>query len=690
MKKGFLHIPPFVRTTLAFFLGVWGLLLLARLASLILVATVGVNGATQWDALFGSGLTDTLTALYIGAKFDARIAVFLTIPLGLCLFIPWLENRPTGTRVCLDAVYVLLTALTALVYIVDFGYFFYLRQRVDATLWDFLRDAAISYDMVIQSYPVVWIALGLLAFTLASIWLFDRLLRRHARLVKADSLRSENLWRLHGTNWKSRAGWGFALFVCLFLMAYGQISSNFFPLRWSNAYFSVNKDMVLLALNPIQNLYDTVHSMQVVKPDENAVRTAYDDMAAWLRVDQPDKDKLNFWRTVKTTTPEQPWNIVVIVMESLSWPMTSFAPGDDDPTPVVRRLASEGLYFSNFYAPARTTARAIFTFMTGIPDVNREGGTTSRNPVLVNQFLPISEFDGYKKLYMIGGSASWANIRGVLTHNVPDLQLMEESSWKAPNVDVWGISDLALFRESVEVFNTVHQPFIAVVQTAGFHRPYTIPDDNAGFKVLQGSPELLRNYGYASNEEYNSLRFSDHALGEFFRLAKQQPWFSHTIFAIFGDHGLYNTSENVSAGYLTCRLQGSHVPLILYAPGLIEPGTKTFPCGQPDVFPTLAALAGVPMRHHGLGRNLLDPGVEQDARQFIAGDSELFRRLIKDGYCYIREATEGLYKLDDLSGKNLIDDEPLRASEMRREAEEAYQVSKYLLFHNSRPDEDQN
>ena len=62
---------------------------------------------------------------------------------------------------------------------------------------------------------------------------------------------SENLWRVSGgTNWKRRGVWGFVLLLCLFAAAYGQISSNFFPLRWSNAYFTNNRDLVLLGLNP--------------------------------------------------------------------------------------------------------------------------------------------------------------------------------------------------------------------------------------------------------------------------------------------------------------------------------------------------------------------------------------------------------------------------------------------------------
>ena len=38
------------------------------------------------------------------------------------------------------------------------------------------------------------------------------------------------------------------------------------------------------------------------------------------------------------------------------------------------------------------------------------------------------------------------------------------------------------------------------------------------------------------NQFLNRLCYSDAAMGNFFKLAKQQPWFDKTIFLIFPDH----------------------------------------------------------------------------------------------------------------------------------------------------------
>lgn len=163
---------------------------------------------------------------------------------------------------------------------------------------------------------------------------------------------------------------------------------------------------------------------------------------------------------------------------------------------------------------------------------------------------------------------------------------------------MWGLSDLDLFREAAAALTKSPKPFVAVIQTAGFHRPYTIPEDNAGFQIKQPSEAILKNYGFTGADEYNSLRFSDHSLGEFFKIARQQPWFDNTVFAIFGDHGLNDTSLNMSPGYLACRLQSNHTPMLIYAPGLVaagklQPGVDGRPVRPAGHLPH----AGVPRRN---------------------------------------------------------------------------------------------
>ena len=55
---------------------------------------------------------------------------------------------------------------------------------------------------------------------------------------------------------------------------------------------------------------------------------------------------------------------------------------------------------------------------------------------------------------MIGGSASWANIRSLVTYNIKNMKLIEMEDIDRPRVDVWGVSDLDLFKEADKILRT--------------------------------------------------------------------------------------------------------------------------------------------------------------------------------------------------------------------------------------------
>ncbi len=636
-------------------------------------------------------------ALYIGLKFDARIAVFITLPTAFCLLWPRLERAVSREGVsAARRVLVFVTSLMAagamLIHVFDFGFFFYLHQHIDMGAHVFLEDPSESVRMVWQSYPVLLITLAFLAVVALYVRLFAGFLRGHVVCPVLPRGRRGG----DGCSRRRRAFITVTSLLMLFIAGYGQISSNFFPLRWSNAYFSSDKNIALLAINPVQNLYDTRNFGKAVPPNEKATLEAWPRMAEYLRI-PGGQAPLNYVRHFPGKAMDKRPNIVIIIMESLCWERTSLAPSmpasmgkDIDPTPFLKELAAGSLYYPNFYAPTRTTARAVFTTISGVPDVNHSGGTTSRNPRLVDQSTLIDEFAGYEKYYMIGGNANWANIRGLIQHNTSGLHLLEESAWEAPNTDVWGVADVAMFREAVDVLTEGPRPFISVIQSASFHRPYTIPDDNEGFVLPPDpSPEALAWYGYENVEEFRSLHLSDHALRRFFEKASRQPWFRDTIFAIFGDHGLNNNSTNITPAVRACNLQAWHIPLLIYAPGgQVKPGVNPAPHIQPDVLPTMAALAGLDYYTNTLGRNLLDPANDGDAAAFIS-ENDQTRYLLEDGYVYaIRPRGDALYRLDeqtsDGNARDLRREEPERAAAMRQKLMDFYYTSQYLLHNNGK------
>lgn len=641
---------------------VWLLLLAARL-----LFALFFQDAAQ-DAAAG----DILKGLYLGMRFDGRIAAILVAPLGFLLTIPFFSRRLRSWKKGIFRLYFAVFLCLWTVFALDFGFYAYLGERLNAVLFELLEDVGVSLRMVWQSYPVVLITLGVFLASLTSAYGVSRLAGLELR---------------HCSGKKTAVASWLAAFAVFAWAVYGQVSSNLFPLRWSNAYFSPNPAVTALGLNPVQNLYDTYRASQEDGYDAALVREAYPLIADYLRVDVPDVNTLEYSRRHEMAGgegAERP-NIVIIIMESMGHQKSSFAPGEDDPTPFLKRLAGESLYYPLFFSNTRTTARAVFTTMTGIPDVT-ESSTGSRNPFVVDQRLLADQFAGYDKYYMLGGNTNWANIRGVLGNNIQGLNILEESSWKASNVDVWGISDWDLLMESHDLFASLNEkPFLAVIQTASFHKPFTVPD-TPGFEKKNLPDETRRNYGFVSEDEYNSMRYVDYALEEFFRRARQAPYYRDTIFFLFGDHGIKDPSRNMDAAYTAADLAPWHVPLIIHAPGRVLPGLDEKPASQVDVFPTAAALAGISHTNWTLGRDLLDKRFEGDRLAFISGQSSAPIRLLREGYCYFdnRGGRVSLYRLGDDPAVDYRQAEPERFAAMRELARAFQNTAKYMLYNNKK------
>lgn len=656
-----------VRKLFAFFVAVWVLLVLFRI----------IFAVWQWGNLSAASWSEIGRAFYIGLKFDGRIAVALSLPMLLLLFLPGLRSRVSKWSRGIALFYGIAFFLLFSTYLGDFGHFAYLGLRMNAAFFGMAKDFGTSAKMVWESYPVIPCALALLVAAYISYRLVRRFLSDFLPTQISGLRRVRNF---------------LLCFILLGLVGFGQISTNLFPLRWSHAYFSGNPNITALALNPIQNVYDTYRSVKADDYDIQKVRYYYPLMASFLGVTHPDESRLNFTRTITgrplEASAKRP-NVVLIIMESFSHHKSSFASYGPDTTPETVELAKQSAYFPIYFAPARTTARAIFSLFTGIPDINQSYQTSSRNPFVVNQRLILNEFKGYTKYYCLGGNASWANIRGFLEHNVDDLILLEEGSWSSPNVDVWGISDLDLFRESHEVLKKATaegKPVFMAIQTAAFHKPFTIPDDRGSFEVMERSAEYLKKYGFVSLDEYNSFRFCDYALSEFMRLAKSSSYYKDTIFVITGDHGLAEHSPSAPEGYQDLRLSAFHVPLIIHGPG-VTPGVYEKSGTHLDVFPTIAGLIGIGYKNYTLGRDLFDPRFD-DSRYAFVGRAAPAPLLLVDGNLCLYDNRDGhaellRYNAEDWK-KNFAGDYPELFMRLDDLAHGIFNTAKYMLYNNKR------
>lgn len=615
-------------------------------------------------------------ALYLGFKYDLRLAILIVLPVSLLAWIkPFsLFQSPVARRVWIGyLVFVMLSAL--LFYILNFGHFAYLHSPMDATSLRFVENPSTSLLMVWQSYPVIWVTLVWLTVTAAYAVGIHHLTRYFSKA------------RMHPVGKRRRAL--VVVFTGLLMLfgMYGKLS--WYPLRWSDAFATTHSFASAVTINPVLYFLTTLKNKQI-DFDITEVKKYYPAMADYLGVDKPDIDGLNYARRrgANKLSVDKP-NIVVVILESFASYKTGLAGNPLNPTPHIDALAKQGIYFKNFFTPTTGTARSVFAAMTGMPDVELVS-TSTRNPLVVDQSLIINAFADYEKLYFIGGSASWGNIRGLLLNNIPKLKLYEEGSYESPRDDVWGISDLHLFEEANKVLRQTSTPFISVIQTSGNHRPYTIPDDVHDFQLDTRNDDEVKNHGFASTQEFNSFRFMDYSVGLFMQIARKEPYFDNTIFVFFGDHGIHAPAgQHTRKSEEQLNIQGLRVPLVIYAPKLLPTGkVLSTVAGEVDVFPTLAGLAGMKYLNTTIGRDLFDARYDHSRYAFLLSHGRNMRIGVIDEQFYFRVNSDGanpiLFQLNSNEPRNNVMPDYLdKAQEMQRIARGIFETTRYMRYHNA-------
>jgi len=625
--------------------------------------------------------------LYIGVKFDLRLAILLSLPVFLLTWIPrYNVSRSVALR-RLARIYIAVALLvTLLFYIIDFGHYAYLGTRLNSTVMRFFDDLSISANMMWESYPVVRVALAWLLTVTVAYWLVMMLERK-------------TLDREPQPVTKLQAVAGTAIVVLLVLGGllgrFADINiENPVPLRWNHAFFSGNESVSALGINPVLFFYDTFEQREP-RYDMEQVRHYYPMIADYLNVTDRDETRLNYDRSISAGPQklqfERPPNIVLIMLESLGASRLSVHDNPLNTSPNLDMMARDGWFFRNFYVPVSGTSKTVFASITGLPDVSSVK-TATRNPLISEQRIVLNYLTEHEKFYFIGGSAGWANMSALIQRSIKGIKLYQEDDYTEPLVDVWGISDLGLFREVDRVLARLPQdrPFFAYIQTAANHRPFTIPEENEGFQVDNLPEEEVMQHGFKSTAQYNAVRLLDFNIGKFLEMAKRSGYFEDTIFVLFGDHNnRITTTPHMEPYFELLDLDGLHVPHIIYAPKYLEPRVIEEATSLVDVIPTMAGFLGIDYVNSTMGRDISSPAPEGERAVYTQTDRKRAPVIgaITKNYMLRMQHDGSDAKLHDLHADDPSADVsaqfPEKAVMLKDLATGIYETTKFQFYHNT-------
>jgi phosphoglycerol transferase MdoB-like AlkP superfamily enzyme len=619
--------------------------------------------------------TFSIEAFVMGLRFDLKFLCIFGVFIMLVNALPFMNPFINGkAKIFWNTLLPIVYVLMVFIYVVDFYHYLFISQRLNASVLSYLGDAAISLNMIYESYPLVKIILLLIILSFIVVIFFKRLLTAYQNEEK----RKGHLW-----------GWFVGFFLLFALGVFGKIGQ--FNLRWSDAFTLNDTFEANVALNPFQSFFSTL-SFRSTHPDIGKTRDAYTLMADYLGVQDKDSLKLNYERHYSfpiDTAANKP-NVIVVICESFCMYRSTMGGNPYNTTPYFNELCKNGVFHDRCFTPSFPTARGVWATVTGIPDVLGDNNrTASRNPETVDQQTIINDLKGYDKYYFLGGDPTWANIKGLILNNIDSVHLYSQEDFKAKKADVWGIDDMNLFLESNGILAKENKPFFAIIQTADNHGPYTIPDAALNeFKKVEYPKDSLTKYGFESNAQLNAFRYTDFCYQKFFEAARKEKYFDNTIFVFVGDHGIPGRADEMyPKSWSALDMTREHVPLLFYSPKLLAPKLVHDVCSQVDIMPSVASLLKQSYTNNAMGRNLFDISMSNTENAFIIDHEAETIGTVTNQYYYQKNIKTGKVHFASVINNDAI---PVNAQTdsaknyLEKFTNDYYETAKYLLFHNKK------
>lgn len=282
------------------------------------------------------------------------------------------------------------------------------------------------------------------------------------------------------------------------------------------------------------------------------------------------------------------YNVIQVVVESLSADFLGVFGNEEGLTPNLDRVAQGSLLFSRMMATGTRTVRGMESLTLSVPPT--PGRSIVKRPTndVLESTGTVFRAKGYRPAFFYGGYGYFDNMNNFFGRNGFEIHDRGTEPDDIVFANAWGVSDEDLYRWVLADADRQHargQRFFDFVMTTSNHRPYTYPD---------GRIDIASGTGRAG-----AVKYTDYALGTFFAMAREKPWFDETIFVVIADHCA------ASAGRTSLPVVNYRIPFLIYAPGIVDPGIVDTLASQIDVAPTVFGLLRWSYDSEFFGRDLL-------------------------------------------------------------------------------------
>lgn len=403
--------------------------------------------------------------------------------------------------------------------------------------------------------------------------------------------------------------------ACLFLFCI-----NVTGVEWSR--FAKQWNRVYIVNSFGLYTYQTNDIVQSVKPKINSLfgyDKAYKSFKEYFgKKDEPAKNEF--------TDIYKGKNIISIHCESMMNFLIGLKFNGVEATPNLNKLASEGMYFNNFYSQVSvgTSSDSEFTLNTSLMPSNNGTVFVSYFNRTYNTIPKLLKEQGYYTFSMHANNKTFWN-RNVMYEAIGYDRFYNKEDYEVKDEDVigLGLSDESFFKQSIPYLKELHEadkPFYGTVLMLSNHTPFSDVDKYGEFDVSlhekdENGNDVTYNYleGTKLGNYIKSAHYADKALGQFLADLEKEGILDDTIVVLYGDHDnrlsrkeyqrLYNYDKENDAvlaeedeGYKTFDEidyeMNRKVPFIIYDKNHKYGETYSYAMGMYDVMPTLGNMFG--------------------------------------------------------------------------------------------------
>lgn len=574
IKKTYISTPLAFVCNLAMVYLVYGICRLAYLFENWSVLSAGFDTLSFWDAFKGCWMFDTSAILYTNALY----AVLMLIPLHFKETKVW--------QTIAKWVYVLINSLCIIANLADAVYFQYTGRRTTISVFsEFSHESNLGSVFGVEMlHHWYFVLLGVLLIA-ALIYLY----------VKPTGKLSLKGWKSYITYYLIHLIC-FGLYIPITVCGMrGGATTAVRPITISNANQYINRPAeAALILNTPFSLIRTVNKNVFADPGyytQEELDSIYSPV-------HTSADSLTLRKK----------NVVILILESFGREYIGAYNQDSGfkgYTPFVDSLLQRSVTFEYTYGNGRKSVDGMPSILSSIPRFIEPFFLT---PASLNQVSGIAGElgkNGYYSAFFHGaengsmGFEAFAHATGYNDYFGRTEYNQDKRFGGDKDFDgMWAIWDEEFLQFYALQMSDMREPFVTTVFTASSHHPYVVPERYRNIYVDEPGDD---------NIMHKCIRYTDHALKQFFETASQQPWYENTLFVLTADH----TNLSSCPEYQT-ELGLVSVPILFFDPsGDLQPGIRPGIAQQIDIMPTVLNYLGYDHPYVAFGIDLFNTPADQ-------------------------------------------------------------------------------